>query len=225
MKKYHWLPASIDALPGSRTIRLVLKPEAVRASGMPFAKILHPNETRAFVWEACRSEGGLYAWVERPVLLADTTARGLGVFDVRREEQAQARVVTMREERGPEERELSASVKETYALHSLVHTLHKPDRLEPTCIFDPQLLLDLPPPEWPRTRSIVDCRKFNLRESKPTAAQTWAGHLWARRKFDQAEERHAARVLDNERLAEHLAYRKRVREAQALVASLQQPGA
>lgn len=214
-----WLQISIDALPGPRTIRIVLSEEAARSSKLMFAKIVHPVETRAYVWEAYQGTD-LYAWIERLVLPAEIVARGLHIFEIRRETQAAARVVSMAEEREEaEEHECAqtAEYKQRWALTMRVHVLRSPEREDPPCIFDTQQLLDLPPPGWPCTGTSVESHRNLLHESKPTLAQSWAGHQWSALKAEWGEEKHAVRVLDNERHAESVAYRKRVRAAQTLV--------
>lgn len=217
MNKNNWLQAWIDGLPGPRTIRMVLEPETARSSGMAFARIVYPDVTRAYRLES-------YAWVERLVSLTEEAGRGFSVFDVRRGLQAVARVISMEEEREEEHKEEdgepSKGVKERYKMHDNPHVLHEPERSYGNCIFDTRQLMDLPPPGWPGTGSVAECRKNLLPDLNPTTNRVWAGKQHRLRRIETVEEQHAQRILDNERIAEYTAYRRRVQEAQALVALL-----
>jgi len=224
------LASILAGLPGPPTIRVAMYDTGARSVSFYFsvAKILTPRPMQVFVWESYGDSAGVSAWVERTLTPDEVRAMGLHVFEVRRPNIPiePARVMTMKEARQHDRRAAEyASTQCTVLEYSGVPVYEYP-RIgacdDPCRMFDVRTLLDLPPINWPGTDTRVEGHRNLQRryDQPPSAAKTWAGHVWSGLKTEYRDERHANRVLDNERHAAAAAYRKHRRQEEQNAAVL-----
>ena len=200
------LAASIDELSGQQNIRVVLSPQAMGSIRSFFAgicRICTPRETMVYMQESYAG-ASLYAWVERNVTLEHLALRGHHIYEIRRrvfDTSVTPHVVTMSELRHEEANTRVGPYLERASFHHYV--LHEPVAEDPWReIFDTAGFIDLPPDGYPLSDTPVEAmRNIFMKRDPGSRKRQWAAHERILQLHEQAEERHARRVLDNEWLS------------------------